>query len=444
MKQEPNPNRLLLASLGTGEYGEAYYMLDGKRSKKTRLSFHALAEHLNIPFEHLRIFGTKPDLGKNLSKGSSWGFIREAFGRNLDDDQKIIVPFGLDKEEHYQFFKCLIDVVKGSDELVVDMTHGFRSFPVILLMSLFFSEAIHENPFKSVRIFYGAYEAGRDLKKTYLNSKGEEKPVKEVDLVEMKIIPELLTWTKATERLIKFGLAGDLEEQIGSVDGIKQNWDKCFGDLNLALTYNAVHLIPKAAKKVEDGFRHNKRVINEQAPVFYLQDSISKLVNELDSGSVSERQLKVARYFKDIGRYGQVAVVLLEYVITKITERYLELINSGEKPENKETRKLPAKLIGLLMQRNQDSSKNKNVEEAKRFYKEMEKWNIEKTEALVESMDDLGKIRNIFAHGKQVDMGELEKHHRNVENLMKGIQDLSDFSDAPVDHWIEFVKNELP
>ncbi len=427
-------NRLLLASLGAGPYYPAYYTLNGTRSEKTELSFHALAEHLEIPFENLRIFGTDPEPENNLSRGSKWDLMISTFGRELQKHQRITVPFGLKTDDHYRFFRELIAVVEDADELVVDMTHGFRSFPVVLLMSLFFSEAVHEKPFDTLRIFYGAYEAGQDTEDTFNNARGEEKSVKEVPLVEMNIVPELLQWTKAAERLIKYGLAGDMADLVKD---FSQNWDKRFKDLDRALAYNAVHLIPEEARKVRKRFEQNKRKINEQTPIYYLQDSVTGLVNRISGEKVSDQQLEVAQYFFRIGRYGQSSIVLLEYAISRISERYVELKGSGASIAKQEVRNLPSKVLTLLTQKN--SRDKKSEKNAEKIYHVMEKWSAKKTKKLADKFSDLNDIRNIVAHGKQVTKEQLKDYHCKVSDILNEAEDLFDFSDAPVDEWVELI-----
>ena len=72
--------------------------------------------------------------------------------------QPVRIPWGKDSEELWQIFDRVVEAINPREQVVFDITHGFRSFPVIVLLA-----AAYLKPAKGIDlqgIFYAAAGAG--------------------------------------------------------------------------------------------------------------------------------------------------------------------------------------------------------------------------------------------------------------------------------------------
>lgn len=422
---------ILIAAIGAGGYDPCYYHFDGQQAQKTRLGFRALGELLDIPFEQLVVFGTESKPEQNL-RGSNWDIIQQEFGRVLEDHQKVVVDFGMNTDEHYRMFAELARQVKGKDRIIIDVTHGFRSFPMILLMSLFYADSVDPDHTPEIRIFYGAFEAGVESDETFTNSFGTEKPVKKVSFVEMPVIPELLNWTKAAERFIKFGIASDLAELTENNKQLKP-LPKRFDELHKHIAYNAIHDIPDHVDKLQKELKGKKKKLTATHPLYYLTNPVSDMLDQLSAELPSERQLKSARYFFDAGRYGQASIAYKEFLISLLTEAVLDETKQSE-AKLKKNREWPETILGLLVQHTNPSDEQAR-ENAEALKAQMEEWNPELPGRLRTTNEKLKEIRNTFAHGKQTN--RLKYWTGELTEMLHQAEYYKQLRQAPVSEWID-------
>lgn len=116
---------------------------------------------------------------------------------NLKKD-KIIngIPIkdGKKPNEMMDIFSVMFDQIRDDDEIIFDVTHGFRSIPILSLSILNFAKVIKNNV-QIDGIYYGAYEA-RENEKTPL----------------FNLLPfnRLIEWSFAANTFMKYGDSGEL------------------------------------------------------------------------------------------------------------------------------------------------------------------------------------------------------------------------------------------
>ncbi len=135
----------ILSFLGTGNYQESTY-----KYKENTFKTCYFAEACNKFFNPEKIFIvlTKEAKEKHYDK------IKERINCELIE---IEVPYGKTQDELMEIFEKIADKIPESCELVFDITHGFRSQPMIVL-----SVAVYLRLIKSIKIYdilYGAFEA---------------------------------------------------------------------------------------------------------------------------------------------------------------------------------------------------------------------------------------------------------------------------------------------
>jgi CRISPR-associated Csx2 family protein len=145
----------------------------------------------------------------------------------------IDIPEGKSQEEIWEIFQKIIDQLQENDEVVFDVTHGFRSIPLLAIVVLSYARVMKDIAIRG--IYYGAFEA----------AKNGAAPI--FDLTEFDL---LLEWTTALDRFLKAGdssLACELAENevhkkkmaIKKADPVLQafyNVTRQLGDFSLSLT----------------------------------------------------------------------------------------------------------------------------------------------------------------------------------------------------------------
>ena len=116
---------------------------------------------------------------------------------NLDfSDSAIKMPEGRSKEEIWQIFNALFSCVSEGDEIWLDVTHGFRSIPMLVLTAVPYLRLLKKAEVKSIT--YGAYEA-----------KGSDGTVPIFDLTDFV---GLMDWTNAAGNFVRYGIFDDCKK----------------------------------------------------------------------------------------------------------------------------------------------------------------------------------------------------------------------------------------
>lgn len=201
--------RIFLSFLGTGHYASTRYkhLHCGDKSAETRFIQAARLKDLkaaDMSPDAIRIFVTADAREKNWRDDGSPHFDTKQTYKGLytelrktwpDEKIKAVdVPSGQNESELIEIIKKIVDEVEDNSELYVDLTHGFRTMPLLLGIALRYLEKIKTNV--HVReLSYGAYEA-------------RCKTTKIAPVFDMTPILALNDWAEAWAR---FDGSGDVE-----------------------------------------------------------------------------------------------------------------------------------------------------------------------------------------------------------------------------------------
>lgn len=137
----------LLSFVGTGNLKETTYYL-GDRKKRTAFIQEALCDF--FPVDSVVLFTTPAALKKNYP----------AISGLVPDAKAIHIPDGRNEKELWKIFSLVEEQVAPRDEIIFDITHGFRSLPFIAFLSSAYLREIKMATLHSV--VYGAFEAQDD------------------------------------------------------------------------------------------------------------------------------------------------------------------------------------------------------------------------------------------------------------------------------------------
>lgn len=167
----------LITFLGTGEYEQVSYEWPDGRRIETSLFPTALPRFLP-EIRSASVFVTEKSEGKR--------------GRDLDAEwpapwrpEHVLIPNGSSADELWTIFDKVVGAVPGDCRVVFDITHAFRSIPLISVLAVAYLWSARDIQLQA--LVYGAYEA-----------KSGDPPIAPVfDLTPMV---NLLEWLAAVER----------------------------------------------------------------------------------------------------------------------------------------------------------------------------------------------------------------------------------------------------
>lgn len=204
-----------LAVLGTGNYNEVYYTINGEiPSQPDR---YVQAAVLRFRKEELKdgdmvtIFVTKEAKRKHWEPAEGKG-LRETLIELFDGTgiriQSVDIPDGNhSNEELLELFRIMYDSIEKDEEIIFDITHGLRSLPLLALAIINYARMLKNCTVDA--IYYGVFEA-RETKKIEKN--GSQQEITCAPIIDLADIDALLRWANASHAFAQYGLIGPMEE----------------------------------------------------------------------------------------------------------------------------------------------------------------------------------------------------------------------------------------
>lgn len=119
----------------------------------------------------------------------------------VENLEAVDIPDGADENELWALFQTVVDAVDEREEVIFDITHGYRSLPFLSLLAIAYLRQIKHIELRA--IFYGNFEA-RDR-----SVEPHRAPV-----IDLSDFVSIFDWMTAADRFIRFGDASDLARQL--------------------------------------------------------------------------------------------------------------------------------------------------------------------------------------------------------------------------------------
>lgn len=197
---------LYLSFLGTNDYLEAVYHFNGEK-KQTRFVQEASVYFTCQDWseEDRIIIFTTSEAKKNNWLERSNHVTHKGLKSCLDDLSikpsiiEIDIPTGATENEIWSIFTIVLAQIKENDLVVFDITHAFRSIPMLAIVILNYAKVIKKT--RIAGIYYGAFETLGPVTQV------KEKPVEErlVPMFDLTAFDELLSWSLALDRFMSTG-----------------------------------------------------------------------------------------------------------------------------------------------------------------------------------------------------------------------------------------------
>jgi len=197
-------NRKLLTFLGTTTYSPAVYTLAADKPGFETSFVQTAVNKFWGPFDESYIFVTKDASDKN------WEQLRQAMIQQTGKEflKHKPIPDGKNESEIWDIFSMLRSCIQPNDIVVFDVTHSFRSIPILTLACIQYMRALESVQLE--RIVYGAWEARVPYKMKYEPSE----PSPRAPIFDLTPFVELMDWSHAISEFGKHGQIGPLRDLV--------------------------------------------------------------------------------------------------------------------------------------------------------------------------------------------------------------------------------------
>jgi CRISPR-associated Csx2 family protein len=197
--------KILLSFLGTSDYVPCNYTLhDFPRVSNVRFVQEALVQWICGEWtsrDELLFFTTEESHDRNwVDNADREGLASRLELLGLDAPlREVQIPLGKSEEEIWEIFRIVSGRFEESDRVFLDITHAFRSLPMLALVLLGYAKVVKNVEVAS--ICYGAMEALGPVGKV------REMPVEKRDVPVFELLPfdRLQDWTSSIDRFVSTG-----------------------------------------------------------------------------------------------------------------------------------------------------------------------------------------------------------------------------------------------
>ncbi|MGF6907362.1 TIGR02221 family CRISPR-associated protein [Fusobacterium sp. PH5-44] len=186
-----------ISVLGIGKYEEILYFLRNKEVK-TKFIQKALIEIFNFTEkDNITIFLTKGAREKHWMELDE--LLKNSFPILTIDTKDI--PDGANEKEIMEIFDIIYSSINDNEEIIFDITHGFRSIPMLAMTVINYAKTLKN--ISLAGIYYGAFEAKTTDEKTNLPK---------APIFNLTAYDDILNWSTAANSFIKFGNSMEIHE----------------------------------------------------------------------------------------------------------------------------------------------------------------------------------------------------------------------------------------
>lgn len=430
-------SKKFISFLGTNDYLDCIYYIDGEDKKHHPLKY--VQEYSVKKFssnwdknDKILIFTTKTAFEKNwVDNGhnkTSQGLGKRLELLNLTPETKnIMIPNGNSEDEIWEIFEKVFDELESGDEIIFDITHAFRSIPMLAIVILNYAKVLKNVSLSG--IYYGAMEALGDFRKV----EKMELNKRLVPLFQLTAFDSLLDWSSAIERFTKSGDASKIKELASSTlspllkqaKGSNKNLT-ALANLSKGLDQFSKNL--RTNRKAEDSIAVSALKIKEYLSLLENENIIpafKPLLKHIDksvSGFSDDRiknGLSAVKWCMEHGLVQQGYTMLLELIYTKM------IIVASKDPSNLKNRGLASKALHYIMNKKTDKSNwNEKSLENEDFTQKMVDFgvNFDFDKQFRKHSNLINQNRNDLNHGNDIKKADLLiKELEQIYNYFEGI-----------------------
>jgi CRISPR-associated Csx2 family protein len=338
----------IISFLGFGKYTQTTYVSTDGQTCYTPFFQEALVKFYSPEILYVMLTNKVENELPNGQSETNWSalerILKESkFKGKLEPIRNI--PEKNSPDDIWQIFKSVTELLEPGDEVIFDITHSFRSIPIVALISVSYLRIVKE--VKIAGLLYGAYEA---------KNENNETPI--FDLLP---IVSLLDWTTATDQFIKTGNGESLAKLLtgngSETDRLANNIQSIAQGLQVLRPMELM----KQASVLPENIELATQQISQKVPPFAsllqrVERDYSKfgLANPEDYQSQAKevlwKELEMIKWYEEKGQIVQALSLAREWLPSLLCFKFAldpmekknrdemeNLLNLGGKIKNKET-----------------------------------------------------------------------------------------------------------
>jgi CRISPR-associated DxTHG motif protein len=293
----------LIAFLGTWEYKCATYRWNDQTYKTS---------FVQEAFVHWLKPETTCVLLTKEARKKHWGDLCQ----RLQEHTQIVevdIPDGKSEAELWEIFEAISEVVQEGDEIAFDITHGFRSLPMIALLTIAYLKQV--KGVKVQHVVYGVYERDNPM----------------APILDLTLFADLLDWLAAAKIFTATGDSSELGQLIQEIqdDAYRnreaygenlpralKNFGAALAEVSDDLLLARVSNLPKSViNLIEKQKRASAEVSDWTPPLTLLLDKIADAYEPFQDDSLPT-QATLIRWYLDHNHIVQAMTLAREWVVS--------------------------------------------------------------------------------------------------------------------------------
>jgi len=410
--------KVFISFLGTNNYLDTHYELGGRQSSLVRFIQEALLELAFNDWtsdDHIYIFGTDGDEGsykKNwLDNGQSdknGPIIQPGLKTQLTNmglktpfDFEFI-PEGFSSDDVWKMMEIITGKLEQGDEIHLDVTHAFRSIPMLATTLFNYTQFMLGTTLASVH--YGAFEKlGPRYKVEKIPEEDRIAPI--IDMTDIVLMQD---FTDAASNLKQFGSVKKLGAQVAQ-SGLKakraaiNELTDAINQLDESISINRLNNIKKGEFKKK--FDSRVETVKKHSPS-PLKNLITELEQELSNFSPEEDNKNIEEAIEFALRHDMLQQALTmsrEYILIRLGETLSELLPIMKFSSKKKTARVRfQEYLSSLLSITDEDLANRNYKSPLAEYSTITEYMLGQQTILDlrAHYTVLGKARNSINHGK--------------------------------------------
>ncbi|MBF0234963.1 MAG: TIGR02221 family CRISPR-associated protein [Desulfamplus sp.] len=426
-------NRTFISFLGTNNYLECRYSLHENPGSVVKYVQEDIAARFCRQWgedDKIQIFTTGEALEKNWDDNGhkdrktgeiipSSGLGSRLMAMKLQAAVKRHdIAVGNNEAEIWQIFQAVYDSLGHGDEIIFDITHGFRSIPMLFMTLIGYARMLKQISVKG--IYYGAFE---QLGPAYEVEKNIPVDERVAPIFDLTSFDKLIHWTEAIQSFVKNGSSREFAAlahgEVGPILKDTRGKDRVAGDIrDISKGMEVISrnlMLNRGARIIEFDYGRIKEKLTslKDSDIFIrpLEPLLSVMETKIDAFARDdvENGFRAVEWCVTHGLYQQAVTMLQENMVTHILAG--EGLDWGVERHRKAAG-MALKLVSDSTSRlNEDGEDPSLVEFVKRLMENL----VVKTFA--SDMESLGSIRNDVNHGGF--LTETDKKARSSESILE-------------------------
>lgn len=222
------------------------------------------------------------------------------------DSKVVLIKYGINEQEITENTNIILGLqqyLNNGDNLIVDITHSFRSLPMYMMNLLIYLRNVSQKTITISHIHYGMLEMSNELGFA--------------PIIDLKSMMEVNDWITGAYSFSEYGNAYKISRLVKTED---KSVSTLLDEFSNLMNLNHLFAIQNISQRL--GAIKNKKY-QTLLPELTINHIVESFINNFDvkGGKHSLFQLKVARWQLDHRKYAQAMLTVQEAMITYVCEQ---------------------------------------------------------------------------------------------------------------------------